>query len=164
LAEVRVPVGARPLRVAGVVGVHEVDAAGDGLDALGQAGQFLAAGPGVAGVEAEADVLGALGRADRVPESGDAFDAAGHGPVAPPGVLDEHREFRVETLDALAPVVEADLEIFAGAHVAAVHDDPGRTDLGGGVDLDLQALAARDADAVVRARGVEVARSVPVAG
>ena len=44
-----------PGGVLGVVAVHEVDAAGDGEDALGGSDHLLAGGVGVAGVEAEPD-------------------------------------------------------------------------------------------------------------
>ena len=50
-------VAARAGLVLGVVAVDEVDAAGDGLDAVDGVDQRLARGPGVAGVEAEADAL-----------------------------------------------------------------------------------------------------------
>ena len=65
-AEVVVPVGAGVERVPAVVGVHQVDPAGDRLDPVDGRAEVDAAGPGVAGVEAEADV-DTLGR-QRVPE------------------------------------------------------------------------------------------------
>src|SRR6185312_13841764 len=73
-AEVGVPVGAGVEGVPAVVGVHQVDPAGDGLDPVHDAGQVLAAGMRVAGVQAEArSVL-----ADRVPQFGDPVQVPGH--------------------------------------------------------------------------------------
>ena len=86
-AEVGVPVGARARGVARVVAVHQVDAAGDGLDPLDGVDQRLARRPGVAGVEAEADAL----VADVIPQPGDRVEVAGHRVVAARGVLQVHR-------------------------------------------------------------------------
>src|SRR5690606_23775457 len=55
-ADVRVPIRARPGRVARVVEVEQVDAARDRASALDGVGQVLARGVRVAGVEAEADL------------------------------------------------------------------------------------------------------------
>ena len=63
--------------------MHEVDAPGDGHDALGGVDHLLAGGVGVAGVEAEADAE----VADVVPQPGDGVEVAGHGVVAAGGVL-----------------------------------------------------------------------------
>src|SRR5699024_6437644 len=63
-------------------------------------------------------------------------------------------------IHGLAPVVEADLFVLAGAHMPAVHHHSGRTDLGGQVDVLLQQLAARDPDPVVQAGHIEHVRSV----
>ena len=113
-AEVGVPVGAGVERVAAVVGVHEVDAAGDGQHAVDDAGQVLAAGVRVTGVEAEADAE----LADRVPQPGQPVEAAGHGVVAAGGVLDEHWQREPAAVlgragEGLAPVVDADRRVVA---------------------------------------------------
>ena len=83
-AEVLVAVAAGAGLVLRVVAVDEVDAAGDGQDALDGVDQLLAGGVGVAGVEAEADA----GVADVVPQPGDRVEVAGHGVVAAGGVLE----------------------------------------------------------------------------
>src|ERR1700752_1054647 len=54
-AEVGVPVGARACGISGGVAVHQVDAAGEGLDAIDRVDKRLTSGPGMAGVEAEPD-------------------------------------------------------------------------------------------------------------
>ena len=110
-AEVGVPVGAGVERVAAVVGVHEIDAAGDGEDALDDAGQLLAAGMGVAGVEAEPGPE----LADRVPEPREPVEPAGHRVVAARGVLDQDRQRKPPVVarpgERLTPVVEADRRV-----------------------------------------------------
>src|ERR1700761_5673622 len=70
-AEVGVPVTAR---AGGVFAVHQVDAAGDGLDPVDGVDEPFAGGPGVPGVQAEADP----GVADVVPQPGDGVEMAGH--------------------------------------------------------------------------------------
>ena len=72
-AEVVVPVPAGVERVLGVVGVDQVDPAGDRLDPVDDAEQLLAARVRVAGVQAEADLV----VADRVPQPGERVEAAG---------------------------------------------------------------------------------------
>ena len=88
LAEVVVPVAAGVERVLRVVGVHQVDAAGDRLDPVDDVEQVLAAGVGVAGVEAEADAE----VADRVPQPGERVEPPGARVVAARGVLDQDRQ------------------------------------------------------------------------
>ena len=51
------------------------------------------------------------GIADRVPQPGDALQAAGHGAVAAGGVLDQHRQRPLDPLDRLAPAVVALLRV-----------------------------------------------------
>src|SRR5690606_8112888 len=150
-ADVGVAVAARPRRVLGVVAVDEVDAAGDGLDALDGVDQPLAGGPGVAGVEAEADA----GVADVVPEPGDGVEVAGHGVVAAGRVLQVDRDVGLEGVEALAPAGEAGLGLVVGGDVPAVDDDRGRADLGGGVAGLLQHLAGGDPHPVVGRRQVD---------
>ena len=150
-ADVGVPVGAGVELVAAVVGVHEVDAAGDGQHPVDDADQILAAGVRVAGVEAEAGTE----LADRVPEPGQPVEAPGHRVVAAGGVLDQDRQPEATLVggagERLAPVVEADRGIVAGVHVPAVHDQPLRADLGcGRLGVLAEQLAAGDADAVVQ--------------
>ena len=53
VGEVRMPVAAGVELVSRVVQVHQVDASGDGPDALDDPDQVLAARPGMAGVQAE---------------------------------------------------------------------------------------------------------------
>src|SRR5882757_7995998 len=82
-AEVGVPVGARACGVSRVVAVHQVDAAGEGLDAIDRVDQRLTSGPGMAGVEAEPDAA----VADVVPQPADDVEVTGHRMVAARGVL-----------------------------------------------------------------------------
>ena len=153
--EVGVPVGAGVELVAAVVAVHQVDPAGDGAHLLDDAAEVGAAGVGVAGVEAEADGVAALGPADRLPEPLDRLEPAGHRVVTAGGVLDEQRHRHLEAVDALAPVVEADVGVLVLAEVAAVHDDALGADLGRRGEVLLEQLAAGDADPVVRRRDVD---------
>ena len=74
-----------------VVAVHQVDAAGDGLDAVDGVDQLLTRGPGVACVQAEADAL----VADVIPQPADGVEVARHGVVAARGVLQIHRHVGV---------------------------------------------------------------------
>ena len=111
--------------------------------------QRVAAGVRVAGVEAEPDQVEPLGRRDRLPHPGDPVEVAGHRVGAAGGVLDEQRELEVGGLDGLAPVVEALGRVVLVGHVAAVHDQPLGADLGRGVDVLLEQLAARDPHPVV---------------
>ena len=122
----------------------------------------VAAGVGVAGVEAEPDLVGLLGAADRVPHPGDAVEVAGHRMVAAGGVLDEQRELEVGGLDGLAPVVEPLARVVVLVDVAAVDDQALGPDLGGGVDVLLEELAARDPDPVVGGGDVDDVRRVDV--
>ena len=93
--------------------------------------------------------LEALGRGDRVPHPGDPVEVAGHRVVAAGGVLDQQRDLDVGGLDGLAPVVEALGRVVVLVDVAAVDDQALGADLGGGVHVLLEQLAARDPDAVV---------------
>ena len=112
-AEVVVPVLAGVERALGVVGVDQVDPAGDRLDPVDEAEQLLAAGVGVAGVQAEADLV----VADRVPEPGQRVEPPGAGVVAAGGVLDQDRHAEAAGVgrvrEGLAPVVEADGQVVA---------------------------------------------------
>src|SRR4030095_1170873 len=101
LAQVLVAVPARVGLVLGIVGVHQVDAAGDGLDPVDDAVQVLAAGVGVAGVEAEPDP----GVADPVPQPGQGVEAAGHGVVPAGGVLEQDRDLGLGLGPGAAPPV-----------------------------------------------------------
>ena len=75
--EVGVPVGPGAERVARVVGVHEVDAPGDGLDPVDDAGEVLPAGVRVAGVQAEADEVHVAALGQHVPQPADAVQGRG---------------------------------------------------------------------------------------
>src|SRR4029450_4948068 len=90
-AEVGGPVGAGIEGIPRVVGVDQVDAAGNSFDPINETDQFLATGMGVAGVEAESDGVAALRLTDRIPESLNALQAACHGIVAAARGLDEQR-------------------------------------------------------------------------
>src|SRR5206468_4054841 len=74
--------------VPGVVQVHQVDPAGDGLHPVDDADQLLTGGEGVARVQAEPRVE----LADRVPQPGEHVELAGHRVVAARGVLDQDRQ------------------------------------------------------------------------
>ena len=130
--------------------MDQVDAAGDLADVLDHRLERVAAGVGVAGVEAEADVLRALGGGDGLPDTGDPVEVARHRVVAAGRVLDQERDLDVGRLDRLAPVVEALGRVVVLVDVTAVDDQPLRADLGRGVHVLLEELAARDADPVVR--------------
>src|SRR6266540_1175460 len=73
---VSVPPGVE--RVPRVVGVNQVDPAGDRLDPVDDAEQVLATGIRMAGVQAETDVE----LADHIPQPGERVEAAGAGVVA----------------------------------------------------------------------------------
>src|ERR1700749_2646949 len=90
--EIGMPVAARAGRILGVVAVHQVDATGDPLDPVDGVDQCLTRRPGVAGVEAEADSL----VADDIPESGDGVEVASHRVIAAGGVLQVHRDPRLQ--------------------------------------------------------------------
>jgi hypothetical protein len=165
VAEVRVPVGPGVEHVARVVGVHQVDPAGDRLDPVDEPGQLLAARVGVAGVEAEPDArhrrrLAAV--AEDLPEPRDAVEPPGHRVAAARGVLHEERQGWLEPLERLGPVVEAGLRVVAGQHVTAVDHETLGADLGGERGVLREQLAARDADAVVRGGHVDDVRRVDV--
>ena len=64
--------------------------------------------------------------------------------------------------EGLAPVVEADGQVVARADVAAVHDQPLRAQLGGGLGVRQQQLAAGDPDPVVERGDVDDVRRVDV--
>jgi hypothetical protein len=160
--EVVVPVAAGAEAVLGVVRVHQVDLAGDGLDPVHQVEQLLTARVRVAGVQAEPDAV----TADRVPEPGQCVQPAGARVVAASGVLDQDRDGEAARLggvgERLAPVVEADGQVVAGVDVTAVHDQPLGADRGGGLRVAHQQFPARDADSVVERGDVDDVRGVDV--
>src|SRR5271166_4667692 len=145
-AEVGVPVAARPRRVLGVVAVHQVDAAGDALDALDGVDQRLARRPGVAGIQAEADTA----VADVVPKPSDGVEVTGHRVITAGGVLQVDRNFRLQLVERLTPALEAFVEVAVLGDVAAVHDHRGSAYLGSRVTGVLQDFARRDPHPVVR--------------
>ena len=139
-----------------VVGVDEVDAAGDGAHLVDDGAEVVAAGVRVAGVEAEADLVAAGGRGDGVPEPGDRPRAWRAMALSPPAVFSMRSGTgRSRPSIALAPVVEPLGGVLVVAQVAAVDDDALGADLGGGRQVLLEQLAAGDADAVVEARDVD---------
>ncbi len=75
------------------------------------------------------------------------------------GVLDEHRHGEAAVgglpLEQLAPVVEARRRVVLAGDVPAVHDHPGRSDVGRCPGVLAEQLAAGDADAVVGRGHVE---------
>ena len=148
VGEVRMPVAAGVELVSRVVQVHQVDASGDGPDALDDPDQVLAARPGMAGVQAE---TGLLEIAHRVPQPLDRLERASHRVIAPGGVLDEDRDAEpalvLLALEELAPVLEAERGILTVAQVSAVHDEADRTQLGGGDGLPVRRLCERRASA-----------------
>jgi hypothetical protein len=81
--DVGVAVRARTRRVPRVIAVHQVDAAGDRLDAIDRVDQRLARRPGVAGVEAKPDT----GVADVVPEPRDRVEVARYCVIATGRIL-----------------------------------------------------------------------------
>src|SRR5699024_3955971 len=105
-AKIGMPIRPGVEGIPGVVGVHQVDPPGDGPHLLHDLTQVDPTGVGVTGVQAEADGVATLDAADRLPEPVDRLQPAGHGVVTAGGVLDEHRDGHVQTVDALAPVVE----------------------------------------------------------
>ena len=140
-----------------VVAVHQVDAAGDGLDAVDRVDQRLTRGPRVAGVQAEANPL----VADVIPQPADGVEVAGHRVVAAGGVLQIHLHVGFEIVQRLDPPLEAGLHVVV-VGVTAVHDHRRRVDLRGRVAGLLQDLARRDADAIVGRRHVDQVRRVDV--
>src|SRR6202051_4523883 len=124
-AEVSVPVAARTCRILGVVAVHQVDATGDALDPVDGVDQRLPRRPGVAGIEAEADSL----VADDIPEPGDGVEMAGHRVISAGGVIEVHRDLRLQLVECLTPTLETLVEVGVFGDVTAVHDDCGGTDL-----------------------------------
>src|SRR3546814_10764924 len=76
--EVGVPVGTGVELVATVIGMDQVDPAGDGQDVVDDRLKRVATRVGVAGVEAEADHVGLLLARDRVPDPLDPLEVAGH--------------------------------------------------------------------------------------
>ena len=127
---VGVPVGAGVERVAAVVGVHQVDAAGDRQHPLDDAGQLLAAGV----------ARGRCRGRSRAPYSPTASHSRASRSkrraiaLSPPAVF----SIRIGSgkppssacaRERLAPVVDADRRVVAGVDVAAVHDQPLRADL-----------------------------------
>jgi hypothetical protein len=145
------PVLTRVELVAGVVAVHQVDAAGDRHDLLDRAGQLDPRRVGMAGVQAEPDITGA---ADHVPEPGDVVERACHGPVAARRVLDQQRNRPRDLVDRLGPVEQPVLRVVLGRHVPAVHDKALGADRGGRLELLLDDGPARVPDPVVGARQV----------
>ena len=153
------PVPPGTLLVPGVIAVHQVDPAGDGLDPVHDAGQLLAAGVRVAGIQAEADVV-VEAAGDRLPEPGHRVQAAGHRAVAARRVLDQHRHRALDSLDRLLPVLVPLLGFGPRVHVAAVHDHARCADGGGGLQVLPEQLAAGNPDPVVGGRHVDPVRSV----
>ena len=149
-------------RVAGVVAVDQVDAAGDGPNILHHGGQIQAGGVRVAGVQAEPDVAQVVGAVEGGPQVADGFEVSHHRFLAARGVLDQDRHLQVEAVDALAPVVVALLLVLVGGDVPAVDDHPARPDPGGRVDGLLQQFPRRDADAIVGGGDVYDVRGVHV--
>jgi len=98
----------------------------------------------VTGVEAEPHPV-----ADRVPEPRDRVEVAGHGMVAPGGVLEKDRHRRRELIERFHPPVDTRLDRVVGSDVAAVDDDAAGLQVGRGVAALLEDLAAGDADLVV---------------
>src|SRR5690606_12303518 len=147
-------------RVARVVGVHQVDPAGDRLDPVHRRGEVLPARVRVAGVQAEPGAV----LADHVPQPGQRVEPPGAGVVPAGGVLDQdrHREapFPLGVLEGLAPVVDAGGEIVAAVGVTSVDDQPPRTERRRTLRVVEQQLAAGDADAVVEGRDVDAVRRV----
>jgi hypothetical protein len=129
--------------------VHEVDAPGDGLDAVDDAGEVLPAGVRVAGVQAEADEVHVAALGQHVPQPADPIQRPGHRVVATGGVLDQDRQRRGHALERLAPVVVADAGVVVLEDVAAVHDQALGPDRRRGRRLVGEDLAAGDADPVV---------------
>ena len=146
-----------------VVGVDQVDAAGDRLDPVDDAEQVLAAGVGVAGVEAEADVV----LADRVPQPGQRVEPAGAGVVAAGGVLDQDRGGEA------AVVLPRTRRSCASCRSRSSSSSPVSTcppwtirplapTSAAACGVAEQQLAARDADAVVERRDVDQVGRVDV--
>ena len=123
--EVRVPVGPGVERVAAVVGVHEVDPAGERRAACSTAvssaippacaWQVSRQNPTIS--DPSAWCTASKTRRDPV-------GLASHRVAAAGGVLDEQRDLEVGGLDGLAPVVEPLLRVVGGVDVAAVDDQP----------------------------------------
>ena len=75
--------------------------------------------------------------------------------LSPGGVLNEDRHLGVQAVHRLVPVREAIGRIGILDHMPAVDHHPEGSDLGGCIDVLLQQLAARNADAVVGAGHVD---------
>jgi hypothetical protein len=157
-----VAVGAGAGRVAGVVGVQEVDAADDREHPVDGAGELLSRGVGVTGVEAEADLHVRLVIVDRLPQPGEGVEAPGDGVVAPGGVLDVERHLGLEHLDAPAPAPEPGRDAVLG--VAWMDDHRGGADIRRGVAGLLEDLSRPVADVVPGRAHVDEIGSVDVQG
>ena len=144
----------------GVVGVHQVDASGNGSDVVNERVHVQTGGKRMTGVQAESDVLSALCRTDRLPGAGESLQSASHGVLSAGGVLHQQRHREVEPIDGLAPVVLALLDRFALTHVPAMHDDTDRPDLSCGVEGLLDELSTRDTDPVVERGEVDDERGM----
>ncbi len=151
---------ARSRFVAGIVAVHKVDASGDRRDVLHGGGQVDARCVRVTGVENESRPE----FPDGVPESRDRLEVPGHRLVAAGGVLDQDRQRKAAVLrlpgEDLAPVVKTHRRVGVRGDVAAVHDQPHRTQGRRRGGVRTEELATRDPDPVVRRRDVEHVRGV----
>ena len=137
--------------------MHQVDAAGDGLDPVDRVDQFLAGRPGVAGVQAEPDAH----VADAVPQPGDGVEVPGHCVVAARGVLQVDRDVGLQGVERLHPALETGLHVVV-VGVPTVHDHRRGADLAGRVAGVLQDLARRDSHPVVGRGHVDQIRGVHV--
>src|SRR5580700_11366529 len=162
--DVGVPVPARAEPIARVVAVHQVDPAGDRLDPVDRVGEVDAGRVGVAGVQAEAHARGVIGGrvGHRVPEPADRLERPGHGAVAARRVLDQHRQWPLDALHRLAPVLQAVGEIHARGDVPAVHDQALGPDGRGRLELLVEQLPAGNPDSVVAGGDVDDIRRVDV--
>ena len=150
-AEVLVPVAARAGRVLGVVGVDEVDPAGDRQHAFDDADEVLAARVRVAGVEAEADVVDVSAITSQSRASASNRRAIAWSPPAvfsmSTGTVDSSRS------NVLRQLSKPDLDVVVGADVPAVDDHRrARRSSRRHRALVCEDLAAGDADLVVGAR------------
>src|SRR5699024_8822772 len=130
LAEVCMSVRPGTLRIAGVVGVHQVDPASGAADAFGETVQLFTRGPRVAGVEAEADLDAVLTRKHLGPRFRDPLRPAGDGAVAAGSVFDEDGYSHLDGVERLAPIVIPDGHIGI-SHMPAVNNEAEGIDLGG---------------------------------
>ena len=133
-----------PGRVARVVGVDEVDAAGDRAHPLDDVREVLAGGVCVAGVEAEADLDVSVGGLDLLPQLCQRVSAPGDRVVAAGRVLEVDRDLALQHLERAAPALDALVDAVLG--MARVDDQRGRAQRRGGLALLAQDLARAVAD------------------